>query len=193
MKHIGQAFVLGLCLTALPTVIAFGQGPVPDDVSDLAHKDLDSAQKTLKGRGYEIVYSSYTSRTQYWWNDKTQTCVSMKIKDKTAESFKTINKDECQKRLANARKAWQGYADGGLDIHSTPLDAQRETLKNKGFEVIYSVRDAAPGRSAEYFKNAATNQCSMVAFNTSDGNNVEVMDKTGDKTMDWCTNPAPKH
>lgn len=118
----------------LSATSAWAQSKVPPELTGLVHKDLKAGQKEMETLGYEIVYSSFAKKVQYWWNEDSKTCVSLKIKGKEIDGFSTIDTKECESRVAAARKVWDGYHDGPAPVYNPTLDREREKLSGQGYK-----------------------------------------------------------
>ena len=138
--------------------------------------------------GWEIVYSSNAKKVQYWWNEGSKTCVSLKIKDKKIDGFSTIENKECESRLSAARKVWEGYTEGPTTVRSASLDKEREKLSAQGYKAVYWIKDPSwsPGTSSEMWSSADGKKCVHVVFKTADGAFV----KKVDTETKQCTFPA---
>jgi len=181
----GVALIVALAFAATS---AHAQGQVPADLADLVRRDLDASQKTMTARGWEIVYSSLAKKVQYYWNEGSKTCVSLKLKGKEIEGFTAIDNAECTSLLAEARKVWEGYSNGQASASSPSLDAERKKLSGQGFKATYWVKNASPDRSIEYWLSADGKTCTGLVFGTTDGAFV----KTSTNKPEQCANPAPK-
>lgn len=177
-------FIVACALAA--TSMSAGE-TIPKELEVLVHTDLESGQNTMTQLGYEIVYSSYFKKVQYYWKESTQACVSLTMKGKDIDSFKTIDKKECTSRLEAARKVREKYFDGGAPVHNSALDAERKKLSDGGYKASYWVKDAAPSKSIEYWWNEASRKCSYVVFVTNDGTYVQ----NGTCEAKQAKNPAP--
>ena len=181
-----SALVVALALAATS---AWAQGRVPpSNLADLVNTDFKAAQKTMEAGGWEIVHSSLAAKTQYLWNQDSQTCVSLKIKAKTVGAFTTIENGECTSRVAAARKVFENYADDQSDAHSASLDFEREKLSGRGYKATYWVKGDATTRSLEYWLSADGKKCVGLVFETKDATFVQ----TSSNVAKQCVNPAPK-
>ncbi|HMQ76735.1 MAG TPA: hypothetical protein PKE21_12410 [Flavobacteriales bacterium] len=189
MRNLLLHFLFCLLLLSSPMSFLVAQDGVPADVSALVNKPVDDVHAALQSMGYEIATSNvFAGGHQQWWNERTKSCVALKIKKKMVEEITTGNDGECIAGVENARKVWDAYHDGPSDITSAALEKERAALREAGFQPTYWIREAAAGRSMEKWYNSTTSKCKYLAFNTGDGGDVA----KGDNEPDQCTNPAPK-
>jgi len=157
------------------------------DVTSLVHTDLAAGTKKMQALGFEIVYSSADRKTQLWWNEAGKTCVSMGIKGKEIDTLSTFDAAQCEQHVDAARRiVYPDYASGQANVNSPTLDEERERLTGQGYKATYSIRHAAPGRGAEYWSNAETKKCLIVAYQTNDNAWV----KTANAKPKACVNPG---
>jgi hypothetical protein len=182
-------FCLAVLLLAVHSSALFAQNGVPQDVSALVNKPVDDVHAALQSMGYEIATSNvFAGGRQQWWNEKTKSCVALKIKKKQVVEISTGDQGECIAGVENARKVWDSYHDGPSDVTSAALEKERAALREAGFQPTFWIREAAVGRSMEKWYNSTTGKCKYLAFNTGDGGDVA----KGDNEPDQCKNPAPK-
>ena len=142
---------------------------------DLIGLKLEDAQNKLEQRGFEIAGSSLFKKEQLWYNEKENTCLTIafaKKGDHLVTEVKPGDEAKCKEGVAAARKVAESYHDGAAPAKSAAIEKERQKLRDKGFVVSYWIKDAAPGRSTEYWKNEATGECAHIIWNTADESDV---------------------
>ena len=107
---------------------AWAENTVPPELTELDKQDQKPSQAKRESLGWEIVYSSNAKKVQYWWNDATKICVSLKIKSKKIDGLSTIENKECESRLAAARKVWEGKTAEGAFVKKVDTETKQCTF-----------------------------------------------------------------
>lgn len=190
-KTLQSSLLLFVVLFFLAPVVSFGQD-VPDKLNVLVDMKLEDAETWLEDNGYEIAGSSFFKREQLWYNEKLQTCISMafaKKRDHMVTGIQPGDEAKCKAGIEAARKVLDSYHDGPAPANAAAIEKEREKLRGKGFVVSYWIKDIAPGRSTEYWKNESTGQCMHIVWNTADQSDVS-SSKCDSK---YRINPYPKN
>lgn len=157
-------FAASLCVHS-----AVAQSPYPETLKSIVNNPLNEGEKSLQNHGYEVVYSSSYGRRQYWWNDRSKSCLALGFKGETIKELNTIHIDECQTQL-EASKALKDVYKGGLsEIHSPALEKQRNTLTEQGYKPVYWIRETAPGKSREYWLKEEEGKCFSIMSHIHNG------------------------
>jgi hypothetical protein len=162
---------------------AWAQSTVSPELSDLVKKDLTAGQQKMQSQGWEFVHSLAIKQEQYWWNEGSKTCVSLKIKAKQIDGFKVIANKECESRVAKTRKRWESFAEGPATAKSASLDAGRAKLSGEGMKVVYWYRGTPDDISLEYWASADGKTCKSLAFQNSDGKLEAVLKQSPKKCV----------
>jgi hypothetical protein len=152
-----------------PALTAWAEGTLPPELSGLVKKDLTAGQQAMQSQGWEFIYSLRIKKEQYWWNEGSKTCVSLKIKGKEIDGFKAIASKECESRVAKTRKAWERFSEGEATARSASLDAERSKLSDQGLKVVYWYKGPPDDISIEYWASADGKTCKSLIFQNSDG------------------------
>ena len=143
--------------------------------SDLVGLKLEDAQNKLEQRGFQIAGSSLFKKEQLWYNEQEGICITIAFEkkgDHEVTAVKPGDEGKCKEGVAAAKKVAESYHDGQAPAKAAAIEKEREKLKAKGFVVSYWIKDAAPGRSTEYWKNEATGECAHIIWNTADESDV---------------------
>lgn len=166
---------------------SFGQS----SQNDLVGMKLDAAEALLEERGYEIAGSSLFKKQQLWYNEKENNCLAIAFEkkgDHVVTEVKAGDEGKCISGIAAAHKVMDSYHDGPAPANSAAIEKERKKLTEKGFVVSYWIKDIAPGRSSEYWKNEASKDCKFIAWNTEGQDGVR-SDSCDSK---YRINPYPK-
>lgn len=156
-------------MACLSFQLSFAQSSLPEHLKPIINSPLDEGQKSLQNHGYEVIYSSALGRRQYWWNERSKTCLSLGFKGETVKELNPIHMDECQSQLEAAKALKDVYKGGLSEIHSPKLETQRNTLTSQGYEPVYWIKETAPGKSREYWLKSDEGKCYSIMSHIHDG------------------------
>lgn len=162
LKNAGYSVLVSFVLIISIAPMAASAQDVPAELNSLVCMKLDDAQNWLEQNGYEIAASSLFKKEQLWYNEKQNVFVSIvfeKKGDHTVTGLKPGDVAKCKEGVAAARKVTESYHDGPAPANAAAIEKEREKLSKKGFVVSYWIKDLAPGRSSEYWKNESTGAC----------------------------------
>jgi hypothetical protein len=159
--------------------------------NDLVGMPLEDAQSLLTKRGYEIAGSSLFKKEQLWYSENENNCISISFEKKGDHKITAVNPGDeakCKAGVEAAHKVMDSYHDGPAPATAPAIEKEREKLRAKGFVVSYWIKDIAPGRSTEYWKNDETGECRHIVWNTADQSDVS----SSSCDSEYRNNPYPK-
>lgn len=91
----GSRVAVATIALALVSGSAWAQEDAPD-LGDLNDKELRFGEEQMAKRGFEMVQpAGEDGGPQYWWNEKRQRCVFLKLNGRKVGSLKTVGAHEC--------------------------------------------------------------------------------------------------
>ena len=102
-----KTILLGACIAICPVV---AHADTPRDLDDLVGARAGQAERALQARGYAFVRTQGGADRKwgFWWNGRTQTCVTIDTYDGRYDSITTSPAPDCS-RSADNRPGPGGY------------------------------------------------------------------------------------